>query len=196
MSDVVPLRRAPRSDLTDEALLGACARGDNLALQELFERHADRVYGVLVRTRYIDTKDLEDLVQTTFIEVQRSAKRFDNRASVTTWIIGIALNVMRQYLRSERRRRVAIAAAAETPRPSDGKDLHDQVAHRQELARVQRRFEELPAKLRVVFTLIDLEGMSGVEVAKALNLPEGTVWSRLHEAREQLRRSIGEGAGP
>jgi len=187
-----PLRPPDRSQLSDQALLGACAAGDNLGLQELFRRHADRVHGVLCRLRCVERKDLDDLVQTTFIEVQRSARRFDARASVGTWIVGIALNVMRQYVRSEHRRRVAMSAVAELPRLTASKDPHDRIAHRQDLARLQRKFAALPSRLRVVFTLVDLEGGSGVEVARALKLPEGTVWSRLHQARERLREAVDE----
>jgi RNA polymerase sigma factor (sigma-70 family) len=191
MSDsVIPLRRAERSEASDQSLLSACALGDNLALQELFQRHADRVYGVLVRTRFVDGKDLDDLVQTTFMEVQRSAKRYDARASVNTWIIGIAMNIMRQYLRSERRRREAISEVAELPRSIGENGPHDQVAHRQELERLKRQFDAMPSHLRIVFTLIDLEGMSGGEAARLLNLREGTVWSRLHQAREALRQCV------
>ena len=193
---IIPLRCAERAELSDQALLSACAVGDNLGLQELFRRHADRVHGVLTRLRCVERKDLDDLVQTTFIEVQRSAKRFDARASVSTWIVGIAMNVMRQYIRGERRRRLAMSAVAELPRAPDGKDPHDQIAHRQDLARLQRQFEALPTRLRVVFSLVDLEGMSGGEVARALRLPEGTIWSRLHQARERLRKSFDEGRRP
>ena len=192
----IPLRGAGGDERSDRALLGACAAGDNLALRGLFQRHAERVYGVLVRTRRIDDKDLDDLVQLTFIAVQRSARSFDARASVGTWIVAIAMNLMRKYLRNERRRRVTMLAVAELPRSVHGKDPHDQIARRQDLARLQRRIEALPSRLRIVLTLVDLEGKSGVEVARALELPEGTVWSRLHQARERLRQSIEEGGRP
>jgi len=195
MSDsVIPIRRAERSDASDQALLSACALGDNFALQELFQRHADGVHGFLIRTRCVDSKDLDDIVQTTFIEVQRSAKHYDARSSVNTWIIGIALNIMRQYLRGERRRREAMLRVAELPRSIGDDGLHDQVAHRQELERLRHRFETMPSNLRIVFTLIDLEGMSGGEAARLLKLREGTVWSRLHQAREALRQCV-EGRG-
>lgn len=197
MSDsVIPLRRAERSEASDQALLSACAVGDNFALQELFQRHADRVHGFLIRTRCVDGKDLDDLVQTTFLEVQRSAKRYDARSSVNTWIIGIAMNIMRQYLRSERRRREAMLEVAELPRATGVNGPHDQVAHRQELERLQRRFDALPTNLRIVFTLIDLEGMSGGEAARLLKVREGTIWSRLHQAREALRDAVNRGSRP
>jgi len=193
VKDIIPLRRVERGDVSDQALLSACALGDNLALQELFQRHAERVYRVLVRMQGIQHRDLDDIVQMTFIEVKRSAKQFDARAAVGTWIIGIALNVSRQHARSERRRRVAMSAVADLPPANDGEDPHHQVAHRQDLVRLQRGLDALPSKLRAVFTLIDLEGMRGAEVARALDIPEGTVWSRLHEARERLRQAVDEG---
>src|SRR4029079_18797474 len=71
---LIPFRRP--SDLQqspDEALIAAAAAGDNGALEELFQRHGDTVYRILSRLRTIDRRDLDDVVQTTFIEVRRSA---------------------------------------------------------------------------------------------------------------------------
>ena len=190
---VLPFRRAEASDVSDEALISACALGDNLAMQALFQRHVDRVHRILMRARYIERKDVDDLIQTTFIEVQRSARSFDARASVGTWILGIALNVARQFMRSELRRRAALTDLANFPQSEKAPSPYEQAAQQQELARLQRGFEELPRHLRIVFTLCDLEGMRGVEVSRALGIPEGTVWSRLHEARERLRRQVDAG---
>src|SRR5437764_1342568 len=58
------------------------------------------------------------------------------------------------------------------------------------LARLASAFDELPSHLRAVFTLCDLEGIRGVEVARILDVPEGTVWRRLHDARARLRDRI------
>ena len=193
---ILPFRRAEVSEVSDQALVSACALGDNLALQTLFQRHVDRVHRILIRARYIDRRDLDDLIQTTFIEVQRSAKHFDARAAVSTWIVGIALNVARQYARSEIRRRAAMSDLATLPESEKGASPYEQAAQQQELACLRRGVEELPRKLRIVFTLCDLEGMRGVEVARALDIPEGTVWRRLHEARERLRRHLDPGGRP
>jgi RNA polymerase sigma-70 factor (ECF subfamily) len=190
---ILPFRRAQASDVSDEALIRACALGDNLAMQSLFQRHVDRVHRILVRVRYVDRRDLDDLIQMTFIEVQRSAKGFDARASVGTWIVGIALNVARQFRRSELRRRAAMLDLATFPQFESGLSPYEQAAKQQQLVCLQRGFEALPRKLRIVFTLCDLEGMRGVEVARALNIPEGTVWSRLNLAREHLRRHVNPG---
>jgi len=188
---LIPFRRP--SDLQqspDEKLLAAAAAGDNGALEELFQRHGDTVYRILSRLRTIDRRDLDDVVQTTFIEVRRSAGSFDGRASVGTWVIGIAMNVARRHARGEVRRRAAVAAIADLPMTTVAATPYEQASHRQLLVRLASAFDELPHDLRVVFTLCDLEGLRGVEVARILELPEGTVWRRLHDARLRLRERI------
>ena len=192
---LIPFRRADRQESADEVLLAAVAAGDNSAVEELFRRYGDRVQGILLRLRCCDRKDIDDLVQTTFIEVQRSARRFDRRASVSTWIIGIAMNVVRHHARGERRRRVTLEAAALEVRTTseDHRRPPDKwAAQRQLVDRLRVVFESLPTDLRIAFTLCDIEGMRGVDVARALRLPEGTVWRRLHEARLRLRSGLND----
>jgi len=192
---LIPFRRpGDLQQLPDEALITAAAAGDNAALEELFQRHGDAVYRILSRLRTIDRRDLDDIVQTTFIEVRRSAGSYDGRASVGTWVIGIALNVARRHTRGEVRRRAAVSAIAELPTTTVAATPYDQASHRQLLARLASAFDELPHDLRVVFTLCDLEGLRGVEVARVLEVPEGTVWRRLHDARARLRDRIDRGA--
>jgi RNA polymerase sigma factor (sigma-70 family) len=187
---LLPFRRGNYCDRLDTTLLSECARGDSGALEELFQRHGDRVHRILSRLRGVDAADLEDLVQTTFFEVHRSARRFDGRAAVETWIVGIAINVMRHHVRGEIRRRTALTKMAGEPSPQRPASPYECSANRQDMARLQEAFERLPRDLKVTFTLCDLEGMRGVEVARALNLPEGTVWRRLHDARNRLKGEL------
>jgi RNA polymerase sigma-70 factor (ECF subfamily) len=182
----LPSERAP-TPIPDESLIAACAIGDNQALDELFRRHGARVHRVLGRMRMIDHRDLEDVVQNTFIEVRRSALRFEGRAAVGTWILGIAMNILRHHVRGESRRRAAMKAVASVPPPPSARGPDDQAAQRQALVRLQAGLDALPEVLRIVFTLCDVEGLRGSEVARILDVPEGTVWRRLHEARLRLR---------
>jgi RNA polymerase sigma-70 factor, ECF subfamily len=190
--NLIPFRRPPPPESTDEDLVSASASGDSGALEALFGRHGARVHRTLARLRCVDRGDLEDLVQATFVEVQRSARRFDGRSGVPTWIVGIAMNLVRHYVRGEKRRRVAMSVLASVSPPPEGKRPDERAAQRELIARLQAAFDELPVELRIVFTLCDLEGMRGVDVARALALPEGTVWRRLHEARLFLRGELGE----
>jgi RNA polymerase sigma-70 factor (ECF subfamily) len=193
---LTPFRRpSDAQQLPDEALICGAATGDNGALEELFQRHGDTVHRILSRLRTVDRRDLDDVVQTTFIEVRRSARGFDGRATVGTWIVGIAMNVARHHARGEVRRRAAVSAIAELPAANVSVSPYEQASRRQLLARLASAFDELPDDLRAVFTLCDLEGIRGVEVARILDVPEGTVWRRLHDARMRLRERINR-AGP
>jgi RNA polymerase sigma-70 factor (ECF subfamily) len=188
---LLPFRRPSASrQFPDAALLSAVATGDNAALEELFQRHGDAVHRILSRLRTIDRRDLDDVVQTTFLEVQRSCARYDGRATVATWIIGIAMNVARHHTRGEVRRRAAVSAIAEMPVTAVAARPDEEAAHRQLLERLAAAFDDLPHDLRTAFTLCDLEGMRGVDVARILQIPEGTLWRRLHDARARLRDRI------
>ena len=190
--NVLPFRRPEQRSLSDEALILACASGDGQALEELFHRHGGQAHRVLSRLGHIDREDLEDVVQTTFLEVYRSAKRFNGRSAVNTWILGIAMNVARHHVRGEARRRSAMSAVARMSPPSAGRGPDEAASHRESLERLQIGFEALPYDFRIVFLLCDLEGLRGTDVARALKVPEGTVWRRLHEARMRLRAVVNQ----
>jgi RNA polymerase sigma-70 factor (ECF subfamily) len=186
----IPLRRVRETpmQLSDEALLAGCALGDRAALGALFERHHRAVHRFLARLG----RDADDLLQATFLEVRRSASRFDGRAAVLTWILGVASNVARHHGRGEARRRAMLAGVAAFPEPP-GPARPDQAAERRQLvALMGRAIAELPHDLRVAFVMCDLEEVPGVEAARVLGLREGTLWRRLHDARVRLRRALEE----
>jgi RNA polymerase sigma factor (sigma-70 family) len=187
---VVPLHRVEgtTTEMSDEALIAACAVGETAALGALYDRHAARLRRFLARLSGTDARDLDDLVQATFEAVVRAARSFDARSSVRTWLFGIANNTARHHVRSEiRRRRLSDAAALEvvaetTPSSS--------VLARERAACLQAAIVALPPKLRETFVLVYLEGLSGPEVAQLLGAREGTIWKRLHEARTRLRAAL------
>lgn len=187
---LLPFRRAGLEQLSDEALVASCGSGDNTALEELFRRYGDRVHRVLGRLAHVDRHELEDMVQATFVAVKRSASRFDVRSTAATWIIGIALNVARHDVRRQVRRRAAMEAVSGTDAGGERGGPEDRASQRQLLGRLQAAFDELTPDLRTVFTLCDLEGMRGVDVARILKIPQGTVWRRLHDARIRLRKAM------
>jgi len=188
-------RQAQQSS-TDEELLGACAHGDAAALEELFHRHGDRVYRVLGRARGVHPRDLDDLVQSTFIEVFRAAPAYAGKSAVGTWLLGIAINIMRHHVRGESRRRSLVAAASDVLPTQVVWRLPDEAAARSQfLLRLERELAILPGDLQLVFTLCEIEGLRGVDVARLLGVPEGTVWRRLHAARTRLRAALLEGDG-
>jgi RNA polymerase sigma-70 factor (ECF subfamily) len=188
---LVPLRRGGGAiaDMSDEALLAACGTGDSAALDALFERFNVAVYRFAARLPTTDELARDDLVQATFLEVRRTARRFRGTSSVKTWILGVAANVARHQLRSERRRRAHQARYVERLAAVPGRP-DDEAERRELLARVADALAALPHHQRVAFILCDLEQVPGVEVARVLRVPEGTLWRRLHVARKAVRAAL------
>jgi RNA polymerase sigma-70 factor (ECF subfamily) len=190
-SRVIPIRRvgsAP-AEMSDEALVAACATGENAALGALYDRHVDSVRRFLARMSGTDDRDLDDLVQATFETVPRAARRFGGDSQVRTWLFGVANNVARHHVRSEMRRKRLASAFAEERREAG--DSASEVMARERAARLQAAIAALPDKLREAFVLVYLEGIAGGEVAKLLGVREGTIWKRLFQARARLRDSLG-----
>jgi len=182
-----------RRELSDEALVAACAVGDAVALEAIFDRYCEAVYCFLDRLASTDERDMEDLVQSVFLEVARAARSFGGRSRVKTWILGIAVNVARNHARSESRRRVFLSALRALPEELSlpPAAAPDEVAERrEELARVAAALEELPRELKEAFLLCEVEGLSGEEAALAAGVKTGTLWRRLHEARRALRAAL------
>jgi RNA polymerase sigma-70 factor, ECF subfamily len=190
---LVPLRRVSGEvpAMSDEALLAACATGDAAALGALFDRFCETVYRFAARLQLTDDLARDDLVQATFLEVCRTAGSYRGTSSVKTWILGVAANVARQTLRGERRRRVHQARYLERLTAAPMR-LDDQVDRRLLLERIAHALHDLPRDQQIAFILCDLEQLSGVEVARVLAIPEGTLWRRLHHARRAMRAALEE----
>jgi RNA polymerase sigma-70 factor (ECF subfamily) len=184
---IVPLRKP---ELSDEALLAACAVGDNAALGALFDRHHEAVLRLISRLLRSDPAETDDLVQTTFLEAWRSATRFKAHGSVRSFLFGIAANTVRQHVRSTMRRRRA-TADWEPPLARNAPD--EIVVRNQQVSRLAQALDELPHDLRAAYVLCDLEDVPGVEAARLLDVRAGTLWRRLHEARRALRAKIERG---
>ncbi len=189
-------RRAPvtgpsdASRRPDEALLLAFRDdGDRDALAELFGRYQGRVHG-LVRTVLGPARAAaaDDVTSETFLRVIHGAARWQPRGSVRAWLFRIAVNEARQATRAagRRARHEEEAAVRTTRREADGGRLlaPEEAAFRGE---VLAAVEALPATLREPVLLRYLGGLSYAEVAAALEVPAGTVASRIHAAVEQLR---------
>ncbi len=180
--------RGTPDELSDEALVAACGVGEVAALGALFDRHRRTVQRFVARL-VNDERDVEDVVQQTFLEVHRSARRFAGRSAAKTWLLGIAANVVRHHVRGDLRRRAATQRFGAELRSAGDRPDHELV-HRNLLARVAGALHALPHDQREVFVMCDLEHVSGREAALALGVREGTLWWRLAEARRALRVAL------
>ena len=140
-------------------------------------------YGVLRRR-----EDAEDIAQEAAVRAYRRFGSLRDRDRFRPWLVRIAWRLAIDRRRSERRREAREQAAWE--RPSPGRTAEDAAAARQAEERVWRALEELPETLRIVVVLAAIEGHGMREVAALLALPEGTVKSRLHQARRRLLEKL------
>lgn len=184
LGQLISLRHARSAtsvaELSDDALAAACATGDRAAQSLLFERHADAVYRFIARMRSSDSDSVDDLVQATFIAAFKSADRFRG-PKLSSWLFGIAANVLRTYVRSEVARKRVATSFADEPLP----EAHER--KEADVIAVRRALAALPAKLREVLVLVDLEGARGHEAAAALEISEAKLWRRVAKARAELR---------
>jgi RNA polymerase sigma-70 factor, ECF subfamily len=183
--ELIQLRAQEAEELSDHALVAACATGDRVARSMLFERYFTSVHRFVDRLRGSDPDEVDDLVHSTFVAAFAAAARFRG-GNVRAWLYGIAANLTRTYARHEILRKRALETVAELDEPVRSLDPAD----RHLLAQIPAALAALPYERRVVFVLIDLEGESGCDAAALLGIPEGTLWRRLYDARQALRRAL------
>lgn len=190
---LLPFRRTGGSveELSDRALVSAVAEGDQAALGGLYDRFGRdvvRFLGHLVRR---DKAIVEDLLQMTFLEAYRSAKRFRGDSSVKTWLFGIAANLARNHVRGEQRGRAAMSSLGAVHRDAPIP------ANEQLIAEQRRRWlvaaiDGLTPALREAYVLCAIEEVPGTDAARALGISEGSLYRRLTDARAALRAAIEE----
>ncbi len=195
LGDLVQLRRATGAlaELTDEAVLSAVGSGDAAALAALYVRFHRELYGFLARLLGSYGPEVDDLVQTTFLEARRAAHRFKRKSSVKTWLFAVGANLVRQHIRDEMRRRRAMSGLAAVPvAPQEQPDAQ---AERAELMRrLSAAIDRLPYAQRVAYVMCVIEEVPGKEAAHTLGIRASSLWRRLHDARKSLRGLIESGA--
>jgi RNA polymerase sigma factor (sigma-70 family) len=179
-------RRGVASD-PDPEIMRRLAAGELGALGELYDRYQHPVRRYLARATS-DAEDVDDLVHATFLTAAKSAPRYDGSASCRPWLIGIATRLLRRRRRAFGRLFEILSFAGATK--SRSVDPRPSFYVKSDIERALSRISE--AK-RVTFLMAEAEEMSCAEIAAVLEIPIGTVWTRLHAARRELRRLLEEG---
>jgi RNA polymerase sigma-70 factor (ECF subfamily) len=163
------------------------ASGDTGALGELYDRHSARIRRFLARAT-ADAEDVDDLVHATFLQAARSAGRYDGRDSCHPWLVGIAAQLLRRRRQAFGRFLTFVSAfgGSRAPAPDPRSVLHAR-------SDVERALQGISEAKRVAFLMAEVEGLTCPEIAAALSIPIGTVWTRLHAARRELRRALDGG---
>ncbi len=171
----------------DPDVLRQLASGNVGALGELYDRYREPIRRFLARAT-ANGEDVDDLVHGTFLAAAKSASRYDGRPSCRPWLVGIAVQLLRRRRRSLGRFVAVLSSIhsmqdrANDPRPA--------LEARADVEQALGRISEVK---RITLLLAEVEGLSCAEIAEALGVPIGTVWTRLHAARRELRHALEEG---
>ena len=179
---------------TEALLIDHLREGDETALAPLVDKYKRMVHRLALQITK-NREDANDVMQETFIKVYQSIHTFRQEAAFETWVYRIAVNEALNFVKRRERRR-------ESPLSTTEESEYDpSVLHKVEMANdpqinaekaelrhwVTKAVNSLSLKHRTVVILYELEGLTHAEIASILNCSEGTVRSRLHYARKQLR---------
>lgn len=186
-----PLDASSSDDATsDEALLRSVAGGNREAMATLYDRHAGLIYRCALRVSG-DVSIAEEVTQEVFLAMLRQAGQFDSRlALLSTWLCGIARRLVWKQLQA-RQRLLPLDADPTTEQSTSfayNPDL--QLTRKQAVEFVRKGIDALPLQMKEVIVLCELEEMSYDDVAAVLEVPLGTVRSRLHRAKARLAQLL------
>jgi RNA polymerase sigma-70 factor (ECF subfamily) len=185
-----------------ELLIQRCLRGDQSAWERIVRLHWRRVFNVAYK--FVGRHDeAEDLTQDIFLKVFKSLGTFDRRANFQTWLVSVSRNLCIDHYRSVRKERQTIdrdvdaqelSPASVEPGPIAALEQQDRVSL------LREAIAGLPDSLRTAVVMRDIQELSYQEIAARLQLPEGTVKSRINRGRTELSRQVrrlrGEDFGP
>ena len=179
----------------DDRLIADCLKGQTAAFGELVRRHQDRLFNTVFRL--VDSaEDAQDVVQEAFLHAYQSLDRFKGDSQFFTWLYRIAVNSAISLKRKQRATvrlhadREGQGSVAEPPDMSEFSQPHQALERVDEEQRIQAALNRLSPEHRAVLILKDLEEQKYETMAEILQVPIGTIRSRLHRARLELREVL------
>jgi RNA polymerase sigma-70 factor (ECF subfamily) len=170
-------------ELSDRELVSRMRAGDEAALAAFFERHAGRVFGLLVKM-VRRREDAEDLLQTTFCEAWRRADRFDpTRSRVESWLLLIARSRALDYLRTRR----PLTEIEDEDEPTLLSTPENDLERLETNERLDGALMQLPPEQRCVIEHAFFAGLTHEQIANQLSLPLGTIKTRIRLGMNRLR---------
>jgi RNA polymerase sigma-70 factor (ECF subfamily) len=174
----------------DDSVIKRCVAGDGGAWRDLHRALYPTAVAFL-RKMGVRGPELDDVCQEVFVQVFRYLARFQGRADLSTWLYKICIS---QVCRLRRREKVTrLVSSLFSPRDAATAQASVELPESEMSRRVRAAVARLPAHQRDAFVLYELEGLSGEEIARILDCPVATVWTRLHYARIEFQRAIEEG---
>ena len=176
----------------DAVLVKGLKTGDQHYFNQLVFRYKDKIYNTSYRF-LADYHEANDITQECFMAVHKNIRKFKEESSLSTWIYAIAVNLCKNRLKSagNRMRERTLPIIERALDVKDDKGNPAKFLEKKEFeTRIQAEIEKLPVDMREVVILRDIEQLSYEEIAKILSIDLGTVKSRLHRARVQLRDAL------
>jgi RNA polymerase sigma-70 factor (ECF subfamily) len=183
------------TDSLDQPLVSRCLDGDEAAWEELVRQHTRQVYGLCFRFTN-STQEAQDLTQEVFLRVFKTIKTFrSTEGSFHTWLARVTRNLLIDHYRRTRQERVTDSIEEQLPMLEEAGGAAavrpDQaLAGREAAAILQATLQKLSPDLREAVILRDLQEMEYREIAEVLEIPEGTVKSRINRGRAELARLL------
>jgi RNA polymerase sigma-70 factor (ECF subfamily) len=183
------------------ALVRRCVSGDAAAWQEIVQQYNRRIYNICYRFSG-SADDAADLTQEVFIKMYRTLSTYDTtRASFMTWVTTVTRNLLVDHFRKGKYDRVTDSLDATPGNQEDGLTLAEQLEDKSASPETKLRSQEtqklvhealkrLSPELREAVILRDLQDLDYKDIAKVLNVPEGTVKSRINRGRTELARLL------
>ena len=170
---------------TDGELLSAWRAGDRNAGNELFQGHFEAIRRFFVNK--VD-RDVEDLVQRTFIGCVEGSDRFEGRSSFRTYLFAVANNILREFYRQKRRdERLDFGTCSVADLGAGPSSV---IADRREQRALLEALRCIPLEFQVALELYYWEKLTGVELGEALGIPENTARSRIRRGKELLTKAL------
>jgi RNA polymerase sigma-70 factor (ECF subfamily) len=176
---------ASHANDSDSELARAAARGDRRALERLLERHVDRVHAICRRV-LANRDDALDATQEALLAIARRIHTFDGRSQFTTWMYRVASNAAIDEARRRNRRPQPTDQHVDRAAPDMAFD--ERIADQLE---VDAALSCIPVEFRAAVALRDLAGLDYAEIARILDVPAGTVRSRIARGRAALADHLG-----
>lgn len=175
----------------DEDLVGKYLAGDERAFSVLVERHQTRVFNVALRVLG-NPEDARDATQDAFVSMLRKLSQFRGESEFTTWLHRVTVNSCYDILRKRRRQpMLRLVADEDDPIPETGPPVADHADATVDSIDVSRALQLIPEEYRVTLVLAEIQDLPYEEIARVLDVPIGTVKSRVHRGRIALARAMG-----
>lgn len=171
----------------DWELVETARGGDRPAFNQLVLKYRNRVLGVAVRMLG-DRGEAEDLAQDVFVKVFRALKDFQHEALFSTWLYRVTANSCLNRIQ-KRKQEKSMTSVLDDPEahPDPAANPQRVLEEKQAKLLVEKAIQDLPSDQRVILILRDIEGLSYEDIAESLGIELGTVRSRLHRARLQIK---------